>query len=137
MFGSENRQVTRLTIDVDPAGDAKLFHLLKAPGAITVRNAYMVSLVTQGAGTAVSLSLLNYGTAGTALESGGTIVAALGGTAVSDQLTALTPRTGTVSATEKYVDDGEWLVVRYNEPAVGWVSGDRFEYVVEWVNGKG
>lgn len=135
-FGSEQIYSVRLQIDVDPTGSED-YHLLRAPRDLTVVSAYMVAEATQNDGTAVVITLANWGTAGTAVQSGGTIVAALGGTAVADILTALTPKAGTISATEKFVDEGEWIVAQVTELGTGWIADNRFYYQFDYVLGKG
>ena len=134
-FGSEDIKTVTLAIEADPTG-AEDFFLFKAPAALTIRGFHAVAEQTQNAGTAVVLTLANWGTAGTAVQSGGTI-ASLGGTAASARLTALTPASDTPDATEKYVDSGEWLVVQYTEEGTGWISNDRFFVAVDYVLGKG
>lgn len=135
-FGSEQIYTVSLMVNADPTG-AEEFYLLKAPSALTVVGAYAVSEQTQNDGTAFTLTLVNYGTAGTAVQSGGTIAAVLGGTTSGSELTAKTPEGATISATEKYVDEGEWLVVEYGEEGAGWVTGDYFTYTVNYRLGKG
>lgn len=137
MFGSDVRHTQTLVIDADPGGDAEIFYLMRAPKDLTVEAAYMVAEAAQGAGTAVRLQLENWGTAGTGVVTGGTPVAYVGGTAAASQLSARTPGAGSVNRAQNYITEGQWLVVNYNEQAVGWVSGDRFQFVVEYVLGKG
>jgi hypothetical protein len=136
-FNSEDIKSITLTIDADPVGDGKLYHLLKAPRDLTVISAYMTAFATQNAGTAVCLTLLNYGTAGDTLQTGGTVVAKIGGTATAEQLTAYTPAAGVVNADQAYIHEGEWLVVRENEEGAGWIANDRFSYTLNYVIGKG
>lgn len=126
-----------LIIDADPGGDAEIFYLMRAPQALTIEAAYMVTEQAQGAGTAVRLQLENWGTAGTGVVTGGTPVAYIGGTAAASQLSARTPAAGSVNRDQNYITAGQWLVVNYNEQQVGWVSGDRFQFIVEYVLGKG
>lgn len=133
MLSSENVQSARLVIDVDP-GSTGDFHLMRAPRAITVKAAYVVAKAAQNAGTAVLLTLANWGTAGTATT--GTVVAAVGGTASAARLAAQTPTAGTVDTAEDNIAAGEWLVVQYTEEGAGWVSGDRFTYQVDYVIGQ-
>lgn len=135
MLSSENVKSVSLRIDVDPTADDQ-FHVLRAPRAITIKNAFMVAGATQNAGTAVLLELQNWGTAGTAVKSGGTVVAALGGTASGSRLTANTPATGTVSSSQDNIAAGEWLVLQYSEQGAGWVSGDWFDYQIDYVDGQ-
>lgn len=136
MFGSENVLHERLTILGDPVGDGNVFFLMRAPRNLTVLSAYAVSENAQNAGTAVTLALQNWGTAGTAVKSGGTVVDALGGTASGSRLSARTPAAGTVVAAAAYVAQGEWLVVAYGEEGTGWISGDIFTYDISYVLGS-
>ena len=128
MFASENVRTVSLMIEVDPAGTDQ-FHLMKAPEALTVDAAYMVSENNLGAGTAGLLSLQNWGAAGTAVE--GTICAALG-----TGLSANVPTAATVTSAQAYVDEGDWLVLAYTEAGGGWQSGDRLFYQVNYRIGK-
>jgi len=137
MFGSENVLHERLTILGDPVGTPNPFFLMRAPRNMTVLAAYMVCENTQNAGTAVSLALENWGTAGTAIKaSGGTVVQPRGGTAAAAILTSHVPAAGTVVAANAYVAEGEWLVVNYLEEGTGWISGDIFTYDVSYVLGS-
>lgn len=136
MFGGNDIKTIQLTIDSDPGGDGELFYLMKAPAALTVLSAYMVSEQTQNAGTAVALTLQNWGTAGTAVASGGTIGSA-GGTASASRLTARTPAAVTLTAAQQYVAKDTWLAVMYNEQGAGWIANDRFVFQVNYVLGKG
>lgn len=135
MFGSENIKTATLVINSDPGATDEIFYLMKAPRELTVLSAYMVSEQTQNAGTAVLMRLENWGTAGTTV--GGTVTANKGGTATASQLTARTPVTATVDTAQDNVTSGQWLVVRYAEEGTGWISGDRFTYVVNYVIGLG
>jgi hypothetical protein len=135
MLSSENVKSVQREIVVDPTA-ADQFHLFRAPRAITIKNAYMVAGATQNAGTAVLLELQNWGTAGTAVKTGGTVVAALGGTATAARLTANTPAAGTIDTSADNIAEGEWLVLSYTEQGAGWVAGDWFLYTVEYVDGQ-
>lgn len=136
MFGSENEKVLSLVIDADPGADNKQFHLMKAPRALTVTAMYVTAAVAQGAGTACVFALHNYGTSGTALESGGTVVGAIGGTASASRLSAGVPKAGTITSGQAYIDVGEWLVLQYNEEGSGFQSGDRFAVEVHYRDGE-
>lgn len=98
-------------------GDDVVGHLFAAPsdahgGGITILAAYGVNAAATGAGTGFALQLENWGTGGTAIKaSGGTLAAAIGGTA--DPWAASTPKSFTIS--NSFVDAGEWVVVRKNE----------------------
>lgn len=135
-FGSEDIKSVTLMVNSDPTGSEE-FYLLKAPSALTIVSAYAVVEQTQNDGTAFLMTLTNWGTAGTAVQSGGTIASALGGTAALAVLTAKTPAAATISSTEKYVDANEWLVLQYTEEGAGWISGDFFSYTVNYRLGKG
>lgn len=135
MFSGENIKIIQTRLVTDPTA-ADNYHIFRASKPITVKAAYMVAGATQNAGTAVLLTLANWGTAGTAVKSGGTVVAALGGTATSARLTADTPAAGTVDTTQDNIAAGEWLVLQYTEQGAGWVSGDHFSYIVEYVDGQ-
>lgn len=134
-FSSENVKTATLVIDADPGGTNEIFYVMRAPRALTVVGAYATSEQAQNAGTAVLLTLENWGTAGTAV--GGTVAAALGGTASASRLSARTPAEATIDTTLDDIDSGEWLAVRVTEEGAGWISGDRFTYVVEYVDGLG
>ncbi len=135
MFGSDDFKLASLVIDADPGGTDEIFYLMKAPSALTITGVYAVAEQTQNAGTAIQARLENWGTAGTAVE--GTVSTYQGGTASADRLTARTPAAGVITATEAYVDSGEWLVVRYGELGTGWISGDRLQFIVQYTLGKG
>ena len=132
-FGSEQVQSATYRLDVDYAG-AETLHWFKAPKALTVTAANMVAEVLQNAGTAVTITLENWGTAGTAVE--GTIAPVLGGTAAAAILSALVPDAATPDSTGKYVDEGDWLVLAVAELGAGWVAGDAFTYTINYVVGK-
>lgn len=99
-------------------GDDVTGHMFRAPsdahgGGITILAAYAVNGAATGAGTGFSLQLENWDTGGTAIKSGsgGTIAAAVGGTA--DPFAENTPKAFTIS--NAFVDAGEWVVLRKNE----------------------
>lgn len=138
MFGGMNIQSQTLVIDSDPGSAAEPFYLMRAPeGGLTVRGVYMTAEQAQNAGTAVVLMLQNWGTAGTAVKSGGTVAAGIGGTASGARLSARTPAAGTVDSDQKYIAEGEWLVAGYAEEGTGWIANDRFTFQVDYVLGKG
>lgn len=128
-FGSQIILSQHYCIETDPAA-ADIFHIMKAPSALTILDAYMTSENALGAGTAITLSLLNYGTSGTAAE--GTIAVANG-----TGLAANVPLAATLTAAQQYVDSGEWLVLDYAETGGGWQSGDRVTLHFNYVLGKG
>jgi hypothetical protein len=133
MFGEIFSQA--LVIDADPGGTDEIFYLLKAPRALTVEAVYVVAEQTQNAGTAVTLRVENWGTAGTAVE--GTVHAAVGGTAVGATLTARTPAAATITRSQNYFEQGDFMVVRYAELGAGWIAADRFHISVHYVIGRG
>jgi len=135
MFGSENVLSISTTIEVDP-GSTGTFHLMKAPRALTVVGARMISKQTQNAGTAALLTLTNWDAAGTAVATGGTVVATLGGTAVAAILTANLAGEGVISASQDNIAQGAWLVLQYTEQGTGWISGDRLVYQVDYIFGQ-
>ena len=99
----------------DWAGDNVKGWIMKAPEAgdgsgITILRAYIIDQTAHGAGTAYLGSLFNYGTAGTAVE--GTI-GTVGGTA--DPIAAATPKAFTLTAAQKRIDAGEWIVFNKDE----------------------
>lgn len=135
MHGSENIKEILFPVDVDPGATDKYYFLHKAGRAMTVVDAYMVAAQTQNAGTAILARVENWGTAGTAVE--GTVTTYLGGTASAARLTANTPAAAVVSSTQNYIDKDEWLALHYAEEGAGWVSGDRFTFLVRYVEGVG
>ena len=128
-FGSEIVHSIPLMIETDPAGD-DAYHLIKMPRAATVVGAYFVTENNQAAGTGITLTLTNWGTAGTAVQSGGTIASALG-----TGINANIPTAATITAAQARVDEGEWLVVQLTEVGGGWQSADRVHYQVDYVLG--
>lgn len=135
MFGSDNVKTAALVIEADPGAADEIYYLMKAPRALTVLAAYAISETADNAGTARLLRLENWGTVGTSVE--GTVSAYLGGTAANARLSARTPAAATIDATQDFVDQGDWLVVRYGEQGDGWQSGDRLQFVVHYVDGLG
>ncbi len=85
----------------DWVGDDVTGHVFEAPtdvhgGGVTIVEASLVNAAATSAGTAFSIQLENWGTAGTAIKaSGGTVAAALGGTA--SPFSAGTPAEFTIS----------------------------------------
>jgi hypothetical protein len=130
-FGSNIIFTKTLMIEVDPAG-ADQFHIMKAPSALTILEAYMVSENNLGAGTAFTLTLQNWGTAGTAVQTSGTIAVANG-----TGLSANVPLAATLTEAAQYIADNEWLVLDYAETGGGWQSGDRAVFTFNYVLGKG
>lgn len=134
MLGSENVKILDLVIDADPTGEEEI-HWVKFPRAATIKAGYVVSELTQNAGTAALVRLENWGTAGTAVA--GTICAYVGGTATASVLTAQTPVALTIDTAQDYLAQGTWLVVHYNEEGAGWVTGDRLTICVHYLDGVG
>lgn len=120
-----------MTIAVDPTA-AKTFLLMKAPRDLTIVGVQFASAQALGAGTAGNLSLQNWGTAGTVVNSGGTITAAVGAGVSADVPQAV----DLVSAAAARVLRNEWVAVRYTETGGGWQSGDRLMIAVNYVLGK-
>lgn len=137
MFSSQTLMNRNLTIDADPGAGPEIFYVFRAPVAITIENVYVVSEQAQNAGTAVTLQVLNWGTAGTGVVTDGTVHAALGGTATASQLAARTPAAATINRAQNFFAAGEWVVVNYAEEGAGWIAGDRFHVNIEYVIGKG
>jgi len=117
----------------DPTAD-NYYRLLRVPSRMTkieILEAWAESdvTVTLGSGTGVALTLLDYGTAGTAAE--GTVSSALGGTAIT--WTAATPKNFTIS--EGTMDAGDWLVLKYDE--TGTVAPLNITVQIDYVCGVG
>lgn len=112
MFGYDNVHVVTVTIS-DPTAD-NYYKILRVPSRNTkveILEAWAETdtTITLGNGTGIALTLLDYGTAGTAV--GGTVSSALGGTTVT--WTACTPKTFTIS--EGTMDATDYLCVHYDE----------------------
>jgi hypothetical protein len=137
MFGSEIIQSKTVQIDVDP-GSTGTFFAMRAPTYMTVIRGTMLSKNTQNDGTATLLALHNFGTAGGSIKSGsaGTVVAALGGTAVASILTANVPSSASPTTAGKYIESGEHLFLAYTEQGTGWIAGDRLVYQIDYIEGK-
>jgi hypothetical protein len=112
MFGYNNPKEVVVTI-ADPTKDNyyKLFRVPSRTTKIEILEAWAESdtTVTLGNGTGIALTLLDYGTAGTANV--GTVSSALGGTAVT--WTANTPKEFTIS--EGTMDATDYLCLKYDE----------------------
>lgn len=135
MFATEQTLTFNLT--VDPAGE-ETYLLWRAPVASTVTRFTVQTNKAHNAGTANAYSLENWGTAGTAIKSsGGTILAPVGGTATADRLAADTPTTKALAdMTNPYIAEGEYVQLRYTEPATGWQSGELVTVQVDVVLAK-
>lgn len=107
------KQVVVPLYAADWDGNNKVMPVLRAPnaedgGGLTILRAYAVNQAATTSGTAFSLALHNYGTAGTAIKAaGGTVAAAIGGTA--DAFVAGKPKAFVLS--NAYLAAGEWLVL--------------------------
>ena len=134
---SNIRHTISYLIDADPGSSAEVFYIAPAPDALTVERVWMTSELAQNAGTAITLQLQNWGTDGTSVATAGTVHAVLGGTASGARLSARTPVAGTPTAAQNYFDKGDWMVLVYAEEGAGYISGDRWTFVVEYVYGKG
>lgn len=137
MFSSQTLLNQTVVIQADPGGSSEVYYAFRAPAAITIENVYVVVEQTQNAGTATTLQVLNWGTAGTGVVTDGTVHAALGGTATAAILTARTPAAATINRAQNFFTVGEWVVVNYAEEGAGWISGDRLQVNIEYVIGKG
>ena len=121
-----------LDVAVDPAGN-KVYPVWRAPDYATVRRLTTVTSIAHNAGTAYAISVLNYGTAGTAVITGGTVIGALGGTASPNG--ALVPKT-TSTVTSPFVTAGQYLVVSLTEQGAGWQAGEVLRVMVDVQFGK-
>lgn len=113
-------------------GDEDLCYALHASaghGGITITRA----TVATGAVGTFNLELLNYGTAGTALQASGTIAAMADGTATV--WAADTPQTLTVVAAQAFVDENEYVVLRKTESAAGNDLTADAVVMIEYVDG--
>ena len=118
MANAYDRPETVVINVLDPSADDQQFMVWRAPRACEVISAYASSMVAQTAGSAGEFTLLNYGTAGTAVE--GTVVNTIGGTASASRLPALTPVAGTIN--EGTIAAGDVVVMDYQETG-DWVEG--------------
>jgi hypothetical protein len=135
MISSQQVYSAFLDVTVDPAGDA-FYPIFKAPKPVTIVSRSVSVKKTQNAGTAIAVALHNYDTTGTAIKaSGGTIGAALGGTASGSRLTLDVPSTS-ATFVNPVVLEGEWVVAKLTEEGSGWQSGDAMRLQVDYVYGK-
>lgn len=110
-------------------------HIVKASstyGGMTIIGANYVPAAATDAGTSHHLYLLNYGSSGTALASGGT-VGDCGGTA--DPFAADTPKAFTLAAAQVFLDAGEWLVLRKTQEGADSDITVDASVVIEYVDG--
>ena len=134
MLSSEQVYTATIDVTVDPAGDA-FYPILKAPRALTIVSRSIAVKKTHGAGTAIAVAVHNYDTTGTAIKAtGGTIGAALGGTAAASRLTLDVPVTSTTFV-NPVVAEGEWVVAKLTEEGSGWQSGDAMRLQINYVYG--
>ena len=112
--------VVTLDVAVDPAGD-KVYTVFRAPSYATIKRLTAQTSIAHNAGTAYALSLLNYGTAGTAVVSGGTVSAVIGGTA--SPFAANVPAT-TATMPAPILEEGQYLVLNLDEQGAGWQAGE-------------
>lgn len=111
MFGDYQEHSMSVVVG-DPGADDKQIFLWRAPKAVEIKRAYIVTANSQGAGSAGEFMLQYWTSAGTPALSG-TVAAALGGTASSSRLTAELPVAYTIS--EGTLAAGQWLVLDYQE----------------------
>ena len=131
-FAYDDVRVSHVTIS-DPTKD-NYYPVMKVPNRntkIEILEAWACSDtgVTLGNGTGVALTLLDYGTAGTANI--GTVSSVLGGTTVT--WTATTPKAFTLS--DGTLGAGKWLYCYYDE--TGTVAPLNIDIEVHWVVGVG
>lgn len=120
----------------DPGESDKLIPLFPAPsasngGGITILAAWAVNGTATTGTTSHTLTLANLGATGAV--NGGTIAAAIGGSA--DHWVEKTPKAFTIDATERYVDAGEWVGLRYLEHTAGTFTNPA-SVVVQYVMGN-
>lgn len=135
MFGDQAVYPVIFDLGVDPTASAN-FPLFRAPIDCTVQRLTVNSNKAGGAGTAIALTLVNFGTAGTAIKSsGGTISASLGGTAAAGRLGANVPAT-TTSFTNPLIRAGEYVALQLTEEGGGWQSGEVIRVQFDVINGQ-
>lgn len=134
MFGYDNVHSVTVTI-ADPTTD-NYYKILKVPSRVSkieILEAWAESdtTVTLGNGTGIALTLYNYGTAGTAVQTAGTLTSALGGTTVT--WTAATPKSFTVS--EGTLTAGQYVCLKYDE--TGTIAPLNITVGINYVEGVG
>ena len=134
MIGYLNPKTVTVVIS-DPGAD-NYYKIMRVPSRmdkIEIISAWAESdtTVTLGNGTGIALTLYNYGTAGTAVQTAGTLTSALGGTAVT--WTAANPKSFTVS--EGTMTASQYLVLKYDE--TGTVAPLNITVGIEYVDGVG
>ena len=116
-FAFYDHKVVTITV-ADLAGDKKI-HLYRAPEYMTLVSAYATVTTAMGTSKGAALTVLNYGTAGTAV--GGTVTDSLGGSAAGNDFeTANVPVAFTIA--DGAVEAGEWLVLDVDEEG-DWQGG--------------
>jgi hypothetical protein len=132
MFGYDDVRSESVAIS-DPGADGT-YVIWRAPVRATKIEILRASAVSDtsiaGVGTAITLTLLDRGTAGTATATA--VASALGATGTGDW-TAGTPRAFTIS--EGTLDGGDYLCVGYLES--GTIAPKNITVMFEWVNGVG
>lgn len=133
MFAYDNVHSVTFAVS-DPGADATI-PIWKVPSRYTkieilAANAVCDTSVVDGVGTAFTLRLLDYGSAGTAVA--GTVSATLGAAGTGDW-TANTPRAFTIS--EGTMDAGDWLTLKYDE--TGTIAPKNIIVQVDFVSGVG
>ena len=132
MFGYDNVRSQTVVIS-DPGADGT-FPIWKAPSRaakveILAASAWVDTAIA-GVGTAITLTLLDRGAAGTATASA--VASALGATGTGDW-TAGVPRAFTIS--EGTLDGGDYLCLGYLES--GSIAPKNITVCFEWISGVG
>ena len=132
MFGYDNARTDTVVLS-DP-GASGTFPIWRAPSRATkveILSAWAVcDTAIAGVGTAITLTLLDRGTAGTATAT--SVSVALGAAGTGDW-TAGTPRAFTIS--EGTLDSTDYLCVGYIE--AGTIAPKNITIGIEWVSGVG
>jgi len=134
MIGYMNPKTVTLCFS-DPTAD-EYFKIMRVPSRaskIEIISAWAEcdTTITLGDGTGIALTLYNYGTAGTAVVTGGTLSSALGGTAVT--WTTAVPKEFTISEGTMTAD--QYLVLKYDE--TGTIAPLNITVGIEYVDGVG
>ena len=132
VFGRDNQHTVVVSFS-DPTADSTP-PIWRVPSELTkieILEAWASSdtTVTLGSGTGIALTLLNYGSAGTASE--GTVTSALGGTTIT--WTANTPKAFTMS--DGTMDASDYLMVKYDES--GTIAPLNLTIGFTWISGVG
>lgn len=124
-----DRQFLTIAPDTMP-GDEDLCFILKPSagyGGVTILAAHAVT----GAVGTLNLVLQNYGASGTV--AGGTVAGMADGTATVWAVD--TPQELTITAANKFIDSGRWLVLKKVEAAAGNDLTADATIMVEYING--